>query len=97
MQREASAQAEFRGATLVAAPPWWASAPVEGALLVLGVEPRSPAVGAGLRTGDLVLELQGQPVGSVAKLGELAAGSKAQPVTLRVNAQGMTRTLKVGP
>lgn len=97
VRREAAARLEFRGATLVAVPPWWSGAPVAGALYVLRVAPRSAAMGAGLREGDLVVELQAEPVGEVSALGFLAEGLKAQAVTLRVNAQGVTRTLKVAP
>lgn len=93
----AAAEVEFRGATVVATPPWWSTAPLDGALYVLSVAPRSPAMGAGLREGDLVLELQGQSVGIVTQVEALAAGLQGQPVTLKINAQGVTRTLKIGP
>ena len=50
--------------------------PVETGLLVLYVEPDSPAQTAGLREGDIMVEFDGQPVASIDALHKLLTGAK---------------------
>src|SRR2546429_1161554 len=50
--------------------------PVETGLLVLSVEPDSPAQVAGLREGDIMVEFDGQPVASIDALHKLLTGAK---------------------
>ena len=58
-----------------------------GGVEVGGVRPGSPAEQAGFRPGDIVLQVRGQPVGSVADLerltGTLGAGQTAEVVVRR--------------
>jgi len=58
----------------------------EDALLVVGVTPGSPADGAGILVGDVMIEFDGHPVGSPEDLLELLAGDRiGRRVTLRVS------------
>ena len=58
----------------------------EDALLVVGVTPGSPADGAGILVGDVMIEFDGHPVGSPEDLLELLAGDRVgRRVTLRVS------------
>ena len=69
--------------------------PVESGLLVLSVEPNSPAAEAGLREGDIIVEFNGQPIASVdalhKQLTEQAIGVKSVMGVLR-----HTEKLQVG-
>ena len=94
---DAAATATVRGATVLATPPQWPGAPVGGALYVDLVGPGSAALSAGLREGDLIVEAQGRPVGSVAQFEAIAREVEGKALMLRVQAQGLTRQLRVGP
>ena len=50
--------------------------PVETALLVVGVEPGSPAKQADLREGDLIVEFNGHPIASVDDLHKHLTGAQ---------------------
>jgi len=50
--------------------------PVETAMLVVGVEPGSPAKRAGLQEGDLIVEFAGQPIASVDDLHKQLTGAQ---------------------
>ena len=45
-------------------------------MLVLGVEPGSPASRAGLREGDLIVDFNGQPIGGVDDLHKHLTGAQ---------------------
>ena len=61
--------------------------PVESGLLVLSVEPNSPAAETGLREGDIIVEFNGQSIASVdalhKQLTEQAIGAKCVLGVLR--------------
>ena len=68
----------------------------EGALLVVGVTAGSPAAAAGLLVGDLVVELDGQPVEAPEDLLDLLLGERVgRQVTARVVRGGATLELPV--
>jgi S1-C subfamily serine protease len=50
--------------------------PVETGLLVVSVEPKSPAEGAGLTVGDVIVEFAGQPVATIDALHKLLTDSR---------------------
>src|SRR6185503_17615453 len=50
--------------------------PVETGMLVLGVEPDSPASRAGLREGDIVVEFGGQPIAGIDDLHKQLTGAQ---------------------
>ena len=59
--------------------------PVETGLLVIGVEPGSPAGRAGLREGDIVVEFAGQAVAGIDELHKLLTGAQVgvrSPITI---------------
>jgi S1-C subfamily serine protease len=50
--------------------------PIETAMLVVGVEPGSPASRAGVRDGDLIVDFNGQPIASVDDLHKQLTGAQ---------------------
>jgi S1-C subfamily serine protease len=72
--------------------------PVETGLLVVSVEPKSPAEQAGLRIGDVVVEFAGQPAPSIDALHKLLTyeriGTKSQMTIIR---QTEKLTLEIVP
>src|SRR5213079_1962077 len=50
--------------------------PLETGVLVVSVEKNSPAEGAGLRQGDLIVAFNGQPIGSVHDLHKILVGEQ---------------------
>ncbi|MDQ4045358.1 MAG: S1C family serine protease [Chloroflexota bacterium] len=68
----------------------------EMALVVIGVEPDSPAVASGMMVGDMLIELDGQPIRDTDDLRTvLSAGTAGQHVTLRVIRGTETREFSV--
>jgi putative serine protease PepD len=70
---------------------------VGGGVLIVGVEVGGPAADAGLRPGDLILEIDGQPVASVDDVAvALASQMPGDRVPIRVRRQaGTTATVEV--
>ena len=50
--------------------------PEKGAVLVISITPNSPAARAGLREGDLLVEFNGQPIGSIDALHKLLTSDR---------------------
>lgn len=72
--------------------------PVESAVLVVGVEPNSPAAEAGLVEGDLIYEFNGRPVSSLDEMHRMLLGEViGQKVVLRVIRRTETLALTVTP
>jgi serine/threonine protein kinase/anti-anti-sigma regulatory factor len=94
-QADAGRVFTYRGATLAALPPQFGPPP--GALYVVKVDEGTAGRAAGLREGDLVLELDGRPVPFLSLLEKVAAETEGRPASMRVDAQGLPRTLKVNP
>src|SRR5687767_8411581 len=70
--------------------------PVESAVLVVGVEPNSPASSAGLLEGDLIYEFDGRTVGNLDELHRLLLGEMiGQKVVLQVVRRSEKLTLTV--
>ena len=70
--------------------------PVESAVLVVGLEPDSPAAKAGLIEGDLIFEFNGRPVGNLDELHRLLLGEMiGQKVVLQVVRRSEKLTLTV--
>jgi S1-C subfamily serine protease len=64
--------------------------------LVGGVRDDSPGARAGVEVGDVILELSGRPVASVADLEQIASRRPAgQPTSMTVRRNGETKTLIV--
>jgi S1-C subfamily serine protease len=64
-------------------------------LAVSEVQPNSPAARAGLRVGQLVLEVNGQPVGGLVEFNKLVASNAEHRATLTVSENGTRRALPV--
>ncbi len=84
------------GATLMALPPLGSATPEAGALIVVSVN-AGPALAAGLRVGDLVLEANGTPVPDVAALQAVLSANVGKPVTFKTSAGGVTRAIRFSP
>jgi regulator of sigma E protease len=61
------------------------------------VQPGSPADLAGLRAGDRVVGVDGQPVGEFNEVFDAVQASEGKPVTLVVDRNGSTQTIHVTP
>jgi len=68
---------------------------VKDGVVVVGVEPGSPAARAGLRPGDVIMELDRQPVTSVKRFGQLWEKVKGKALLL-VHRHGATTFIAVG-
>src|SRR2546426_6075707 len=65
--------------------------------VVVGVEPGSPAAEAGLERGDLIQEVNGEPVASVGQFEKSVRRKPAEPVTLLVSRGGSTLYVVIEP
>lgn len=65
--------------------------------LVGGVSPRSAADAAGLRAGDVILELEGSEVFAFAQLIEIVTASEGRTLDLTIWRNGETRALSLTP
>lgn len=70
---------------------------VPASVLVSRVSPDSPAEKAGLEAGDLLLTVDGAPIGSFASFAELVRTSEGRTLTLTYARGGETRTVQVAP
>jgi S1-C subfamily serine protease len=67
-------------------------------VLVMEVEPESPAEACGIEAGDLVVEFAGRTIGSIDELHRALAKTPAgRPTTVRVLRRGRMETLEVTP
>ena len=71
--------------------------PAPGQVVVSKVFPESPAAEAGIREGDVILELQGAELGSSAEMAAKVAKSKGAPVELLISREKKTLKLSVRP
>lgn len=65
--------------------------------LIYGVEPLSPASRAGLRRGDVILEVDGAPIVAFDELREIVLASDGRPLPLTIWRDGMTLELEIRP
>ena len=71
---------------------------IEDGVVVTGVEPNSPAAEAGVRRGDVILEVDRKPVKSVAEFQRLAKQvRKDQPLLVRLQRGTSSLYLALGP
>jgi S1-C subfamily serine protease len=80
--------------------PWlgiWSAESDDGAVVLGGVQPDSPAARAGLRKGDVILKVEGQAIAGQADLYKKlwAAGEKAPEIALTLRRDGATVEQKV--
>jgi regulator of sigma E protease len=66
-------------------------------VLVSRVSPDSPAAKAGIQPGDLILGVDGEPVGSFASFAEIVRTSKGRELAVEVASGGVTKTLRIKP
>ena len=61
--------------------------------VIAGIEPDSPAARTGLRTGDVIFEINRRPVQSAREVFDLAQASSGSRLLLRIWSQGIVRYL----
>ena len=66
-------------------------------VLVSRVSPESPAAKAGIQSGDLILGVDGAPVGSFASFAEIVRTSKGRELSIEVASGGVTKVLRIEP
>jgi regulator of sigma E protease len=81
--------------------------PAQGSLDALGVvpanvvvervEPDSPASAAGIQAGDLILALDGAPLGSFATFAETVRASQGRPLALEIARDGEVHHVELAP
>jgi regulator of sigma E protease len=70
---------------------------IPAVVLVASVTPDMPAAQAGVAPGDLVVAVDGAPIGSFATFQETVFASKGRTLEIQVARAGATRTLEVTP
>ena len=70
---------------------------IPAVVLVAAVTSGMPAAEAGLVPGDLVVAVDGEPIGSFATFQETVFASKGRTLTIQVARDGQTRTVQVAP
>ncbi|MCZ6464794.1 MAG: RIP metalloprotease RseP [Proteobacteria bacterium] len=70
---------------------------VPATVLIEDVDPEMPAGRAGLQTGDLILTVDGRPVGSFASFQETVRASEGLTLTLAYSRDGEVRTVSLTP
>jgi regulator of sigma E protease len=70
---------------------------VPATVLVAQVSPDSPAERAGLQPGDLIVAVDGRPVGSFASFSELVRASNGRPLDIVTARAGERRELRITP
>jgi serine protease Do len=66
-------------------------------LVVMSVDPAGPAAEGGIQPGDVIVEVNRQPVKSVADVKAALARSGGRPALIRINRQGQNLFLTVKP
>jgi regulator of sigma E protease len=72
-------------------------APKEKTVTITDLQPDMPAEKAGLKEGDQILALNGQPVTALAEMVEILEVTKDKPITLTVLRSGQQKTFTVQP
>jgi regulator of sigma E protease len=70
---------------------------IPAVVLVKSVTPGMPAAEAGIQPGDLIVAVDGKPIGSFVTFQEMVFASKGRPLTIQVARDGKTRTVRVAP
>jgi regulator of sigma E protease len=70
---------------------------VSGDLAISSVDPDSPAARAGLRAGDLLVEIDGAPITGFRALAARVRSSEGEPLALRVLREGESVEIRVAP
>jgi regulator of sigma E protease len=68
-----------------------------GKVVVQSVAVATPAEQAGIRAGDILLSLQGQPIRNTGELTEMTKGFRGQEVTLELEREGQKLSVKLTP
>lgn len=97
VERGSGEDARRRTLTVPAAPSLEALGAIPAVVLVDSVREGMPAARAGLRPGDLIVAVDGRPIGSFATFQETVLGSGGRELELRVAREGETRTLTLSP
>jgi regulator of sigma E protease len=70
---------------------------IPATILVHDVNPELPAAAAGLESGDLILAVEGKPVGSFASFAETVRASGGSPLAITYARDGATHTVEIAP